>query len=275
MTIKTFGRHKICALASLGIAFTLVAHSANAGTFMWGDLSDPAGDVMYLDVTENHAEANPNPFFDQHPDDGGPDVVGNQIMFDPQNFLAGSTSGSPDPDNFVDSQMSTTIMAKPGKGITGITVQEAGDFSLGGAPGGSASAMIGAAFFMTILEVDGAPITPIADNKPMTFTGGGSYSRPADDGLAQIWEGTIDYDLVAILADNNVPGTATKVSLTFDNSLFTSSDATSFAFIKKKEIGGGVMVDISTNNIPEPATVALAALSLVGMVATRRWATQG
>ena len=123
--------------------------AALAGTFNWGDLFDPAGDIMYLAVEENNSEV--NALFDMNPGFGSPDVIGNQIFFHPQNFQSQSSGLGAD---LIDSTLTTTLMAKQGKFMDTIQISEFGDHTLGGLTGGRALAKVGAAFFRTILEIN-------------------------------------------------------------------------------------------------------------------------
>jgi hypothetical protein len=225
---------------------------------------------MYLGVTENNSE--PAPLFDEVPGTGSPDVVGNQISFNPQGFSSQSSGGAAD---LVDSTMTTIIMAKPGKAIDSIVIDEFGDYTLSGLAGGLAEATVGAGFFVTVLEIDNVPVggipTKTANMQFASGSGpnGGEYARPGDDGTTVTWQGTAFIDVVNYLNSLNIDGSATKVRLRFDNTLTTAADAVSNAFIKKKEVGG-VIITVDTNNIPEPSTIVLAALAGLGMVVARR-----
>lgn len=233
----------VCALATM---------RAPGATQNWGDF---IGDtIMYLDVTELNGE--PNLLFSM------PSVVGDTLEFDPVNFFS---EVDPGPGvNITDSQLSTVVMANPGYFIDNFLISEAGDYSLTGLPGALAEANVGAAFFFTVLEVDGAAV----GNGPsgvvnMQFTtgggpNGGEFSLPGDAGVAVAWEGTAFVDIAAAMAASPFAGqNATKVRLTFDNSLSTIAAANASAFIKKKVIGG---LTIRTN-VPEPGSVMLALLA--------------
>lgn len=245
----------------LALCVLAVGTSAFAASMNWGDLDDAAGDVMFLQVTEDNDEL--TLLF------GTPTVTGNQIQFDPQNFQSQSSGGAA---NLIDSTATTTIMAKPNEVINNIQFTETGDYTLSGLTGGQAQATVGAAFFITVEEVDNLPVTLPTQSENMVFTtgsgvNGGEYNRPGDDGTAVIWDGTFFFDVDAYLASESIDGSATKVRVRFDNTLSTAADAVSNAFIKKKEIGGVII----TTNIPEPASaVLLLALTAVGLSGRRR-----
>ena len=242
----------------------LGSSSSNGGTFNWGDIYDPAGDVMYLNVEENNDES--DALFAPNPGDGSPTVVGNQLVLDPQDFKS-----EPDPIvDLIDSTLTTVIMANPGASIKNILLQEFGDYTLGGLSGGEAFANVGAALFFTVLEVDNSPVelSPVPLNMTVSSGGGsngGEFSRPGDDGIAAvIWSGSAFFDVDAYLAELQIDGAATKVRLRFDNTLSTGADENSSAFIKKKEAG-----IIITTNVPEPTAGVLAVLAVLGIAATR------
>lgn len=261
---KIFSGATFLAATFLAIgAMSLVPSTVSAGTFHWGDYAGT--NVMFLDVTENNTE--PVSMFAPMPGLGGPIVMGDMLHLDPQGFVSQSANNSAD---LTDSQISTTIMAGPGGSIEDITITELGDYSLGGLTGGQASAQVGAAFFWTILEIDNSAVSMAAQATNLILgTGGGAnggmYGRPGDDGVAIIWSGMANIDLGGYLASLNIVGDVTKVRLTFDNTLQTSADDVSTAFIKKKSID----IDVNTT-VPEPTTALLLGLGLAIVPCCRR-----
>lgn len=249
----------IAALVS-AVVFQTATH---AGTFHWGDFAGP--DVMFLDVTENNDET--TSLFAPEPGMGGPVLLGNSLHLDPQGFSSQSSNNSAD---LIDSTLSTIIMAAPGASLNDITITEFGDYSLGGLVGSQATAQVGAAFFWTVLEVDNIPVSLSTQATNLILgTGagpnGGVYNRPGDDGTAVIWNGVAQVNLGGYLASEMIDGAVTKLRLTFDNTLQTSAESGSNAFIKKKSI------DIDVNpTIPEPTTVLLLGISLALVPCCRR-----
>jgi len=251
-------------IAILAVSLTLQT-MASAGTFSWGDIV--AEDVMFLDVTENNDEA--SSLFAPMPGIGGPIAIGNSLFLDPQGFASQSGNNSAD---LIDSQLSTVIMAGPGSSIEDIMITELGDYSLGGLQGGQANAQVGAAFFWTILEIDNSAVSLATQATNLILSAGsgpngGIYSRPSDDGTAVIWSGAANIDLGGFLDSLNIAGSATKVRLTFDNTLQTAADDVSTAFIKKKSIN--IDVGVSTT-VPEPTTALLLGLGVVMLPCCRR-----
>ena len=247
------------------VAMSLAPTTVDAGTFHWGDI--PGDDVMFMNVTENNG--GPSSLFAPMPGTGGPIASGNTLHLDPQSFASMSTGNSAD---ILDSQLSTVIMAGPGGALNSLSINELGDYSLGGLIGGQATAEVGAAFFWTILEIDNAAVSMATQATNLILgTGaganGGIYNRPGDDGTAVIWNGIANIDLNGYLSGLSIAGNVTKVRLTFDNTLQTAADDVSTAFIKKKSID--IMVDADAT-VPEPTTALLLGLGLAIVPCCRR-----
>jgi hypothetical protein len=95
----------------------------------------------------------------------------------------------------------------------------------------------------------------------LTFSPSNGTYNLADEGfsIATIWNGGIDFDVTLALRSVGINfGTATEVYVSMDNTLVTTSEAGTQAFIKKKTIDGvGITV------IPEPATICLFSLGVL------------
>lgn len=237
-----------------------------AGTFFWGDVSDPAGDVMYLDVEENNAYA--TSLFSPEPGTGAPQTSGNAIRFDPQGFQASASSGT---SQTTTSTLEMLLMARQGKTVENLLVRELGDFTLSGLTGGVASTSVAGTFSWTILEINNQPVNLPPQVESLVVTSGsgpngGLYTRSLDDGTATPWDGSVLLDFDGYLAANSIGGSATKVFVEFENILEATADAVSNAFIKKKEIGGFAIAA----NVPEPAALTLMAIALAGLGFRRR-----
>ena len=80
-----------------------------------------------------------------------------------------------------------------------------------------------------------------------------------------IWNGGINIDLDAVLANAGVNGSATRIAVNLDNTLtaFAADGAT--ARIEKKDVDG-----LSITVIPEPGPALLMSLGLIGLASIRR-----
>lgn len=252
---------------SVAMLFVLACSSQSliAGTFFWGDVSDAAGDVMFLDVEENNAYT--TSLFSPEPGTGSPVAIGNSIRFNPQGFQAGASGGT----TATTSTVEMLLMARPGKTVNNLFVRELGDYTLSGLTGGAASVEVAGTFSWTIQEVNSSAVTLPTQVTPLTVVGGtgpngGMLSRPGDDGTALPWTGSALLDFDAYLSANSIPGSVTKVLVEFENNLEATADNVSNAFIKKKEIGGFAIAA----NVPEPSSLVLLASLLAGVVGCRR-----
>ncbi len=257
------------------------ASPVQAGTFEWGDLA--GDDVAFFEVTEFSDEA--SPLYAPMPGTGGPMIRGNSLFLTPRGF--GSQSGNNSVDT-TDSTLTTTITAFPTLSLDKIEINELGDYTLGGLVGGQANAAIGGSFFWVILEIDSVPVslTPQATNLTLaTGSGanGGRYDRPGDDEASMIWSGSATIDLAGYLTSQQISGAVTSLSLIFDNTLQTSADNASTAFIKTKLItietvmsaaavtSSSVGAASSTSTtVPEPGAIQLLLLAMASLGFYRR-----
>jgi len=237
------------------IAFTA---PVSAAPINYGDFSGTT--VMYAQVTEDSGTDTP-PLF------GAPTVSGDTLDFNPASFNS-SSSGAFGTD-ITDGTLTLMIMALPGNFIDMVEFDEAGDFTLTGFSN-DAFASVTATFFLDIEEVDGVSINPLNISTSMVFTpSDGDWSLSADGPGPLVngsWSGSLDVDITQALIDNNIPFDvgATKVSVTFDNTLTTLSEEGTSAFIAKKDVGG-----IGITVTPEPASLGLLALGALAVMGRR------
>lgn len=168
----------------------------------------------YLNIVEASTEGNPF---------GAPVLLGDTLLFQPENFLSESNlllSGS----DITDSQLRFSIDALPGQFIDTIYFVESGVYTLGngGATGGIALAAVATPIFYHVREIDGVAIDgprgmvllPIAP-----FDGMYSIDQigPVENAP---WQGELLLDIASIIAaDPNFSGRATLVEITLDNTL--------------------------------------------------------
>lgn len=244
--------------AALGGMFVLAAPTLaapiNYGTFI-------GATVQYVNVTENSGT-------DALPLFGAPSVIADSLDFNPVSFNSNSVgAGGID---ITDGTLAMSIESLPGNFIDQILFDEAGDFTLAGFGGAGTYASVTANYIIEINEVDGASINPIQIQTAMAFGPSNGNWDLLNDGPGPLvhdaWTGSLLVDITQALIANNVPFTvgATQVGVILDNTLVTTSEAGTQAFIAKKD-SGGVTITVT----PEPASMALFGLG-AALIATRR-----
>jgi hypothetical protein len=187
---------------------TLGALSVSAATVPW---SSPSGSTAFFDYSNGQSDKG---LF------GSPTVVGNTFIFFPSNFQAQAANGQA---SITSDRLSFTLMAKPGVQIQGITISEAGDYSILGS--GTVSAT--GALFATNLNQFGIQ----SDTLHTTPT----FPQGTDSFLTGLWSG---YSSVTL------PNGWTKVQVVANN----------IPEIDKKVVGADVVIGVI---IPEPTTISL------------------
>jgi hypothetical protein len=219
--------------------------------------------VIFQNVTED-SSTDPVPLF------GAPTQTADSLSFSPVSFGA-SASGAGGVD-LTDGTLAMKLQAKPGFGVHSFALSEAGDYTIAGSGGTSATtAQVSATIFIRVLEVDNAGVTPFGPDLNLIFTPtgtpptafGGQYHYGPDSGIGVIWSGGTSVDIDAVLAGAGYGPThhATLVSVTMDNTLLAVSEAGTVSFIKKKALDG------VTITVPEPGMLSML---LIGAMALSR-----
>jgi hypothetical protein len=235
-------------------ATALLTSAASADFVNYGDFVGST--FQFLGVTEESG-TDPLPLYN------APILVGSSLQFNDMDFGSSAADGSSD---ITDGQINLQICSEPGTPITDIMFDEEGDYTLSGLSG-EAFAAVGATVFIEILELDGSPVPFAVDatfgSSFFGFTSDGDFYL-SEEGIstAELWDGGITVDINAIIANAGLSGSATKVNVTINNVLQTSSVLGTAAAIRKKDAGLSITV------IPAPATLAL--LGMAGVCGRRR-----
>jgi hypothetical protein len=248
-----------------GVCVTQSAKAINHGTFI-------GPNIMYLNVTEDPVKIpGPSPvqLFGPPSNATGFLLSSDDLEFDATGFTATSSDGG---FAYTDADFSTTIMSNtPLQVINSLVLQEFGTYTLfgGTALGTTASIGIGGLtavvteqnglntpdvvlpFLITFTNpsVGAAPDVQSPTSMTLQATGGAHFLKD--------WTATVVFDLSV------APG-ATKITLDFDNGLFTTSELNSFSFIHKKDL------KIITTAVPEPGTLILGAMGGLGLLVMGR-----
>jgi hypothetical protein len=259
----------LAGVLALALSFAPAAGATiiNYGTF-------EGTDVHFSNVSE--ASSDSLPLF------GSPTVSGNSLDFNPLGFGASSTGvGS----KLTSGNLSFMVVAKPGNGIEGITLSEAGNVTLLGnvAPGsmGTAAAVF-AGGVLDIHEVDFVGIDHISVPFSLTFSpSGGTYFLGTDGGggpmFSSQWTGFVTLDVEAILVANGfaLDDDATKVSVNVTNTLAAVSQNATSALIGKNDVSTlvieaegsqGSQGSVGVAAVPEPGMLTLIGAGLIALM---------
>ncbi|HBS28475.1 MAG TPA: hypothetical protein DEB06_03265 [Phycisphaerales bacterium] len=181
----------------------------------------------------------PTPLF------GAPIRAGNSLFFFPAGYISESSGGASD---ITRSTLSMRIVAKPGTFLGQLTIQERGNWSLTGT--GTAGTSASASGLLSAQDL--SPGTAGTISGPL-FTSG----VPASGGGASgVWDG---------FATINLTGLGIReILLTFENTLATTSEPGTVAFIRKSVVSGPSIAVV----VPAPGAFAL--LGVFGVASTRR-----
>jgi hypothetical protein len=245
---------RLAALCALAVSAVSPAFAASIN---YGDFNDfPAGVVEYQDVTESSA-TDPVPLF------GAPDVVVNQLDFDPQAFGSSASNGAIE---ITDGQLNFSFATLPGTGLSSLLVSEGGDFTIFGAGGASVNSGIYANVLVT--AVNGVALAPVDQFNVIGSTAASFTSI----GLSQPWSLGLLLEFGPSLAlEGFAPGSlVTAGEFVLNNTLVAASTPGTLAFIAKKDFNITPTGSLDPDNVvPEPTAAVLAAIAIVGLARRR------
>jgi hypothetical protein len=252
--VDTFRSFKACGLL-LGAAALLCSSPVRAAAINYGNFGPIPPGIAFQNVIESSG-TDPVPMF------GPPTTFPIGMNFNPMSFVSSATGGASD---ITEGQLNFTAAntASPsGNAITTIGIFESGDFTLTGTGTAATQALAGAIIRASVTEINGVPVAPISlapSNASVTFN---LLSNP---GAVQPWSLGTTINVAGQLPAGQ---SATRVDVVIDNSLSTVSQASSIAFIAKKDFV--VTLQRSNVTIPEPGTLGLAVTALLAVGAPRR-----
>lgn len=263
-------------IATAAVAFLCIAADfSRAGSINYGTFVGST--VKYTNVTESSAD--PLPLY------GAPTLAGDSLFFSPQQFAAQSNNQVP-PTKTVDGQLTFGAEANVGQAITSISFSESGAFAVSGfASSNTDDTYVEATGvgYLTVLGIDGnTNIVPfvipinlgiIYDPNVGPNVAGNRWAFLSQGGASGTWSGSQALNIKQALIDGGrtVNVGASKIAVNFDNILTAQSELLGGARIDKK-----LFLEISTTDrdpsgggVPEPASVVLLGLAVLGFVARR------
>lgn len=259
-------RKQITSVIALSTLTALICCGAlQAASINYGTFNLPADGIMFQNVTESSGT-------DAVPLYGPPDPFQIGLDFDPANFVSTSSGGGAD---VTDGQLNFTIMglsnANGSVGVSSVNLFEAGDYTLAGAGGLGTSVTAGAIMRATVTQINGLAVAPI---NLIPVNASFSDSLPGAVVVAP-WSLGLTLNVASQLSGLGFGAdkVATKVEISINNALVSSSETSSVAFIAKKEFQIDLTPDtVGDPFIPEPSTLVLTTLvlGLASVVGRRR-----
>jgi hypothetical protein len=184
--------------------------------------------------------------------------------FDPTSFVSSSAGGGAD---VTDGQMNFGVAGQVGPGgfvgINSLSVFEAGDYTLVGAGTPATAVFAGAIIQVTVTQVNGLPVVPFNLSTSNASVG---FNLVANPGISQPWTLGVGLNVASQMPAGQ---TATRIEVSIDNSLVSTSQPGTVAFIAKKDFRI-TLTPTPNTTIPEPGTFVLTALgSMIALVYRR------
>jgi hypothetical protein len=240
------------------VALCALAGSAMAQPINWGNRTGST--ISYTAITESSGTDVLVPGVGLF---GSPLISGDTLVFNPVAFSSFAQNGASD---ITDGQLTMFAQSAPGFTIPSFTINEAGDWSLAGAGGAGTAARVNLSVFITVLAVNGVALSPTQRLEANgTFSNGGLWTLASPGpGTAQVWTGGGTFNIDAFLASRGITGSATSIRIALNNTLTTTSQLGTSAFIAKKDFNG---VSIT---VPTPGAAAILGLGVLAAGRRRR-----
>lgn len=246
---------KIGGVAIVLLALGAISNRCDAATINYGSFG-PVGGFTFADVIESSG-TDPVPLY------GPPTPFVTGLDFDPTTFVSTQSGGAGD---ITDGQLNFTITTNAAGSIATLKLSERGDFSLTGVGTAATQALAGAIIQATITQVNGANVVPFS---LVPTNGSVGFNLAANPGIVQPWSLGMTMNIAAqVIAHFGANARATAVEIAIDNQLQTLTQASTQAFIAKKDF----RIEISGEVIPEPTSLLLFLCGCAGfaMVTGRR-----
>lgn len=236
----------------------VISTSVFAESIIYGDYDVTT--AQFLDVAEDGIVVSgvTEPLY------GSPTPAGNSLLFNPVSF--GAYAAGLD-SNTLDGRLEAEIEADAGYGLDGIAIIEGGDYSFIGIGTSNTSVAANLSVFITILEVNGQPITnPLNPLYTIDFTQNLFSANLSEGILDDFWSGEVFSDFYGHVGEEEA---ITKISVVIDNTLNATSEVETEAYIGKKQFQLRAFMS-TASYVPEPSTIVLIGLGALSLLFFRR-----
>jgi len=202
---------------------------------------------------------------------GAPIVSLNSLDFTPLEYAA-QCSFCPGGSQTTDT-LTMDIQAEPGQQISSIAINEGLDYSLQSFDlSGFASVMVVANIFIDITMINGVTVNNINDSFPVIFSPSSNLTVVGFDVAAGIILGSSGViDIAQIVANAGGSGEATRVSISFDNTLTAfHGGSAGRAEIRKRDTDFVSLTINGGSPVPEPGTALLLLGGLAALASRKR-----